>query len=55
MTFEKNRGSRLDRIDMHIEVPALPFRELSGGPGTSSAEIRAQVVAARGRQISRWT
>jgi len=52
--MSKISGPLLDRIDMHIEVPAVPFRELSGGPpGTSSAEIRAQVVAARGRQIAR--
>ena len=31
-------GPLLDRIDIHIEVPSVAFRELSGGtPGTSSA------------------
>ena len=40
--MSKISGPLLDRIDIHIEVPAVPFRELSGGtPGTSSAEIRA--------------
>ena len=46
----------MDRIDIHIEVPAVPFRELSGGgtPGTSSAEMRAVVAAARQRQAERF-
>ena len=48
-------GPLLDRIDIHIEVPAVPFRELSGGtPGTSSAEMRAVVAAARQRQAARF-
>ena len=48
-------GPLLDRIDIHIEVPSVPFRELSGGtPGTSSADMRAQVVSARQRQAARF-
>jgi magnesium chelatase family protein len=48
-------GPLLDRIDIHIEVPAVPFRELSGGtPGTSSGEMRAVVAAARQRQAARF-
>ncbi|MHC4176835.1 MAG: YifB family Mg chelatase-like AAA ATPase [Planctomycetota bacterium] len=53
--MSKISGPLLDRIDIHIEVPAVPFRELSGGtPGTSSAEIREQVVVARRRQAARF-
>jgi magnesium chelatase family protein len=53
--MSKISGPLLDRIDIHIEVPSVPFRELSGGlPGTSSAEMRACVMAARGRQIARF-
>ena len=48
-------GPLLDRIDIHIEVPAVPFNELSNGPpGTSSAEIREQVNAARAIQSKRF-
>jgi len=48
-------GPLLDRIDIHIEVPAVPFNELtSGPPGTSSAEIRSQVEIARAIQAKRF-
>ncbi len=51
----KISGPLLDRIDIHIEVPAVPFKELaSRRPGTSSAEMRGQVVAARNRQMARF-
>jgi magnesium chelatase family protein len=34
----------------------VPFRELSGGtPGTSSAQMRAQVMAARATQATRFS
>jgi magnesium chelatase family protein len=53
--MSKISGPLVDRIDIHIEVPAVPFRELSGGtPGTSSAEMRSQVVAARAAQTERF-
>jgi magnesium chelatase family protein len=47
-------GPLLDRIDIHIDVPAVRFKELRGTDGApegeSSSEIRARVVAARDRQ-----
>jgi magnesium chelatase family protein len=47
--------SLLDRIDIHIEVPAVPFRELAATtPGTSSGEMREAVVAARQIQRQRF-
>ncbi len=53
--ISKISGPLVDRIDIHIEVPAVPFRELSGGaPGTSSAEMRRQVMAARAIQSERF-
>jgi magnesium chelatase family protein len=46
----------LDRIDIHIEVPAVPYRELAGGsPGTSSAQMREEVSAAREIQARRFS
>jgi magnesium chelatase family protein len=51
----KISGPLLDRIDIHIEVPAVPFRELaSGAPGTSSSQMREQVVVARAVQAARF-
>ncbi|MBN2507130.1 MAG: YifB family Mg chelatase-like AAA ATPase [Verrucomicrobia bacterium] len=48
-------GPLLDRIDVHIEVPAVPFRDITRAqPGESSADIRARVVAARQRQRQRF-
>ncbi|MFN7730838.1 MAG: YifB family Mg chelatase-like AAA ATPase, partial [Pirellula sp.] len=48
-------GPLLDRIDIHIEVPAVPFEELNSGPaGTSSATIRERVTAAREVQKQRF-
>jgi magnesium chelatase family protein len=48
-------GPLLDRIDLHVEVPAVQFSELTGAPaGESSAQIRARVVAARQVQQKRF-
>lgn len=50
----KVSGPLLDRIDLHIEVPAVPYKELrSKNDGVSSAEIRARVEAARKIQRER--
>lgn len=51
----KISGPLLDRIDLHLEVPAVHFRELSTDkPGTSSAQMRQQVVEARAIQRKRF-
>ena len=51
----KVSGPLLDRIDIHIEVPAVPFKELTeGAAGTSSSEMREQVILARKRQSERF-
>ncbi len=48
-------GPLLDRIDLHIEAPALTPDELCGAPeGESSAVVRARVCAARERQGHRY-
>src|SRR5450830_1788973 len=54
-------GPLLDRIDLHLEVTAVPALELLPGTGTSSptppstdsAELRARVAAARARALRR--
>jgi magnesium chelatase family protein len=49
-------GPLLDRIDIHIEVPNVPFRELSdSASGTNSETMREQVQAARAVQTRRFT
>jgi magnesium chelatase family protein len=48
-------GPLLDRIDLHIEVPSVPFQELSApAEGTSSAVMREQVQKAREIQQGRF-
>jgi len=51
----KISGPLLDRIDIHIEVPAVPFKELSGPrDGTTSAAMREQVMSAWAIQKARF-
>jgi magnesium chelatase family protein len=50
----KISGPLLDRIDLHIEVPAVPYQELrSNGNGVTSAEMRDRVERARSVQQAR--
>ncbi len=52
----KVSGPLLDRIDIHIEVPAVHYKELRGAAATEgSAEIRDRVLAARKIQHQRFT
>ncbi|MHB1700456.1 MAG: YifB family Mg chelatase-like AAA ATPase [Acidobacteriaceae bacterium] len=51
----KVSGPLLDRIDIHIEVPAVQYKELRGGSAAEgSAEIRDRVLRARERQHDRF-
>lgn len=51
----KISGPLLDRIDMHIEVPALDYGSIiATSGGESSAVVRARVAAARERQRKRF-
>lgn len=53
--LSKISGPLLDRIDIHLEVPAVRYRELSDDRrGESSAAIRARVNAARAIQRERF-
>ena len=48
-------GPLLDRIDLHVEVPAVKFHEISSDQvGETSAAIRARVISARERQQARF-
>jgi len=51
----KISGPLLDRIDIHIEVPAVKYKDLSSVvTGESSVEIRKRVVSARKKQHQRY-
>ena len=50
----KISGPLLDRIDLHIEVPAVAYQEMRGKEtGDRSAEMRERVLAARALQLAR--
>jgi len=52
--LSKVSGPLLDRIDLHIEVPAVPYKELRGkDQGVSSSDMRARVDNARSIQQAR--
>ncbi|MCD6061880.1 MAG: ATP-dependent protease [Moraxellaceae bacterium] len=47
-------GPLLDRIDLHVDVPALPAEVLHRGtPGEATAHVKERVLAARERQRQR--
>jgi magnesium chelatase family protein len=47
-------GPLLDRIDLHVEVPAVTLSELRATPGEPSAAVAARVAAARALQVERF-
>ncbi|MEE8400235.1 MAG: YifB family Mg chelatase-like AAA ATPase [Desulfobacterales bacterium] len=52
----KISGPLLDRIDIHVEVPAVPYRDLkSTQQPASSAEIRQRVATSRMVQTKRFS
>jgi magnesium chelatase family protein len=53
--ISKISGPLLDRIDIHIDMPAVKYRELREDKGgETSAEIRARVMKARDSQLERY-
>ncbi|HEX9761441.1 MAG TPA: ATP-binding protein, partial [Candidatus Acidoferrales bacterium] len=52
----KISGPLLDRIDIHIEVPAVKYKELrTGDAPEGSGDIRDRVLRARETQLARFT
>ncbi|MEM6456992.1 MAG: YifB family Mg chelatase-like AAA ATPase [Acidobacteriota bacterium] len=47
-------GPLLDRIDLHVDVPAVSLSALRAGPGEPSDAVAARVAAARERQRARF-
>jgi magnesium chelatase family protein len=53
--LDKLSGPLLDRIDIHVEVPAVPYPELTGkNRGTDSQTMRQRALAAREIQRKRF-
>jgi magnesium chelatase family protein len=53
--MSKISGPLLDRIDIHIDVPAVKYKELRGGAAPEGSEqIRARVIRAREVQLNRF-
>lgn len=53
--MSKISGPLLDRIDIHVEVPAVKYKELaSKEKGESSADIRERVIKSRKVQVTRF-
>lgn len=51
----KISGPLLDRIDIHLDVPRVPYEKLADrAPGEPSAAVRARVEAARAMQRTRF-
>jgi magnesium chelatase family protein len=45
----------MDRIDIQVDVPAVPYKDLVGGRSAESSDtIRHRVVAARNTQLRRF-
>ena len=47
-------GPLLDRIDLHVEVPAVSLKELRASAGEASESVAARVAAARAIQLDRF-
>jgi magnesium chelatase family protein len=47
-------GPLLDRIDLHVEVPAVSLKELRSSAGESTETVARRIAAARGTQLDRF-
>jgi magnesium chelatase family protein len=50
---QKVSGPLLDRIDLHVEVPAVQLQDLKGKPGESTRSVAERIESARKRQRQR--
>ena len=46
-------GPLLDRMDLRVTVPPVPYSDLAGPPGETSSAVAARVLKARARQAAR--
>jgi magnesium chelatase family protein len=46
-------GPLLDRMDLRVTVPPVPYSDLAGPPGEGSRDVAARVASARSRQAAR--
>jgi magnesium chelatase family protein len=54
--LQKLSGPLLDRIDIHVEVPSVPYPDLTGKtPGTDTGTMRKRVLSARKIQGERFS
>lgn len=53
--MKKISGPLLDRIDLHVEIPRVDFKDLTKAPGESSKGIRERVTKARRIQQDRFS
>ncbi len=54
LVLSRISSTLLDRIDMHVEVPALSLQDLSRPPEEGSAEVASRVLVARSIQQRRF-
>jgi magnesium chelatase family protein len=53
--MSKISGPLMDRIDIQVDVPAVPYKDLAGGRAAESSEtIRQRVIMARNTQLRRF-
>jgi magnesium chelatase family protein len=53
--MSKISGPLMDRIDIQVDVPAVPYKDMAGGRSAESSEtIRYRVIAARNTQLRRF-
>ena len=53
--MQKISGPLMDRIDIHIDVPAVNYKEMRAGTGPEGSEpIRQRVLRAREAQLERF-